>query len=83
MDAPIKKGRVRSSTTTAVRGDLNFSIHPRVSVDENEESGMKRYGALDDLLSSRPAKEELLRTNILKGFSVLMKVHFDLFRGYF
>jgi hypothetical protein len=90
MDISAKKGRVRSSTTnTAPRLDLNFSsVHttPRGTEPDSATGdgpvGMKRYGALDDLLSSRPTIDELKRTNIIKeGNSITKKLIKDAIEG--
>lgn len=86
-EAPIKKGRVRSSTTTSNsvgRADLNFSVVPadRTSIvdDDGAAISLRRYGALNDLgglndlLATRPDKGELIRTNILKGSDISGKL---------
>lgn len=45
--------------------------------DEDAETpralGLRRFDGLNDLLATRPAKEDLLRTNILRGKSLLTK----------
>lgn len=76
MEAPIRKGRVRSSTTSnSPRTDLNFSVTaPRDSVnsqDGESGGGLRRYGGLgvlndlDILLSTRPTIDELKSQNIM------------------